>query len=220
MTPISVGARVLRSRSIPSRPCGGRLIPTSLSLCHSATQKFSRSLLKNRHMEVPDTSVSDRTHQLRLSTAEITTAGGYKISNRVTAKVCSNLSDRHQAAMFEDSMLLPHHPPISNKTNSFRERHYSIVCPDTLSIARLFVPEDRPLLEVPRSTGNHPKKGSPLTPAFHQSHSFRMRRAVLERSCECLAKEGCISTFASLAKLHATTFQKASTHDSHPDCLC
>jgi hypothetical protein len=169
-------------------------------------------------MEVTATSVSTRIPQLRIAPGEITTSGGYEISNRATAMVCSNLSDCQQPAMFEDSMLLQ--PPVSDKTDSFRERHYSIVCPDTLSIARLFVPEDRPLLEVPRSTGNHPKKRQPVYPGLPLVSFISHEAGCLRTKLRVSSQTRLHSTFASLPKLHATTFQKASTHDSHPDCFC
>lgn len=171
-------------------------------------------------MEASAISVSTRIPQLRISPVEITTSGGYKISNRATATVCSNLSDCHRAAMFEDSMLLPHHPPVSDKTDSFRERHYSIGCPDTLSIARLFVPEERPPLEGPRSTGNHRKKRQPAYPGLPLVSFISDEAGCLRTKLRVSSQTRLHSTFASLAKLHATTFQKASTHDSHPDCLC
>jgi hypothetical protein len=169
-------------------------------------------------MDVSDTRVSTRKPQLR-TPAQIITAGRYKISSRAAARVCTNLSDSHQAAMFKNSMLLSDHCP-DDRSDSFRERHYSIVCPDTLSIARLFISEDRPLLEVPRSTGNHPKKRQPAEPGLPLISFVLDEAGCLITKLRVSSQTRLHSTFASLAKLHATTFQKASTHDSHPDCLC
>ncbi len=207
----------MTSRSIPSRPCGGRLIPTSLSLCHRHPEILP--LFLNSFMKVSDTSVSTRIPQLRVSPAPIITAGRYKISSRAVARVCNNLSNCRHAAMFKDSMLLSDHRSI-DRTNSFRERHYSIVCPDTLSIVRLFVPEDQPLLEVLRSTGNHPEKRQPADPGLPLVSFVLDEAGCLITKLRVSSQTRLHSTFASLPKLHATTFQKASTHDSHPDCLC
>jgi hypothetical protein len=138
-------------------------------------------------MEIPATGVS-RSGK-RTTRATIDVVGRLKPS--AAARVRSNLSYCYEAGIFEDSMLLSDHPPVSQKTDSFRERHHSIFCPETHSMADLFFLEDRPLLNIPRSTGNHSGKRQ-SGPGLPLVSSFWMRRAVLERSCECLAKQGCI----------------------------
>jgi hypothetical protein len=166
-------------------------------------------------MEIPATGVS-RSGK-RTTRATIDVVGRLKPS--AAARVRSNLSYCYEAGIFEDSMLLSDHPPVSQKTGSFRERHYSIFCPETHSMADLFFLEDRPLLTVPRSTGNHPEKGQSACPGLSLVSSFWMRRAVLERSCECLANKVAFH-ICKPRKAARHNFSQGLNHDSRPDCLC
>ena len=158
-------------------------------------------------MEIPATGVSRSGKPTTRATVSV--VGGLKAS--AAARVRSNLCYCHEAGIFEDSMLISDHSPVSQKTDSFRERHYSIVCPKTHSIADLFFPEDLPLLNVPRSSGNPPGKRQPACPGLPLVSFVLDEPGCLRTKLRVSSQTRLHSTSASLAKLHATTSHKAST---------
>jgi hypothetical protein len=160
-------------------------------------------------MEIPATSVSRRS--LKRTTRGTIAISEWKSSSRAAVKVCSNLRYCHEAGIFDDSMLLSDHSRSPRKVIHFRDRHYSIVCPNTLSIARLFFLEDRPLLTIPHSTGNHPGKRQPACPGLPLVSFVLNEAGCLRTKLRVSSQTRLHSTSASLPKRHATTFHKAST---------